>query len=355
MSYFSYSIDIVGNCNLRCPSCPVGNIDLKHTRPSGMIKKELFYEIIDKIAKENIDTNPWVSLYDWGEPTLHHDLPLLVEYLNKKLRSRISSNLNFEADFRSIVKSNPTEFKISISGFYKESYSKTHFRGDINKVKSNIYKLKQYKDQFSVNTKFIMNYHLYKHNLGEDYTMLENLCKELDFEFRPYPALFMPIEKVLSLISENKKILIEELNINLPKITEDDYNLISLLLTNPVEEFNKWEKKKMGEKKENKFCARKENKIPIRMDGSVPICCGVYGGEFKVVENFLDKSHAEIQSLRGKYNLCKICVENGAHLNWKSDQKSLLHRNLHKNTVFSKVLRSLYDKKYKSLINNFKN
>ena len=63
------------------------------------------------------------------------------KYLNKKkLRSRISSNLNFEADFRSIVKSNPTEFKISISGFYKESYSKTHFRGDINKVKSNIYK-----------------------------------------------------------------------------------------------------------------------------------------------------------------------------------------------------------------------
>jgi hypothetical protein len=65
-NYLSYSIDIVGNCNLRCPSCPVGNIDLKDTRPKGFILKELFYEIADKISRENRDLNPWVSLYDWG-------------------------------------------------------------------------------------------------------------------------------------------------------------------------------------------------------------------------------------------------------------------------------------------------
>ena len=56
-NYLSYSVDIVGNCNLRCPSCPVGNIDLKHTRPKGFILKELFYEIADKIARESGDLN----------------------------------------------------------------------------------------------------------------------------------------------------------------------------------------------------------------------------------------------------------------------------------------------------------
>ena len=35
-----------------------------------------------KIVKETGDLNTWVSLYDWGEPTLHQDLPLLIEYLN---------------------------------------------------------------------------------------------------------------------------------------------------------------------------------------------------------------------------------------------------------------------------------
>lgn len=352
-NYLSYSVDIAGNCNLRCPSCPVGNIDLKHTRPRGFIKKELFYEIADKISFESADKNTWVSLYDWGEPTLHKELPLLVEYLNKKkLRSRISSNLNYDADFKSIVKSNPTEFKISISGFNEGSYSITHRRGKIDKVLNNIVKLKKYRDQFNSNTKFIMNYHVYKHNLGEDYVKLEKLCHEIGFEFRPYAAMFMPIEKVLSLIDSKKKKISDDINFKLPQITEDDLNLISLLLTDPVKEYERWEKEGQGKIKENQICTRKENKIAIRMDGSVPICCGVYGGEYKVIDNFLDKTHDEIQTLRGNYSLCKTCIENGAHLNWKSDQKSFFNKYVTGKSKFSKILRFYASKKYKNILKN---
>ena len=52
----------------------------------------------------------------------------------------------------------------------------------------------------------------------------------------------------------------------------------------------------------------------------------VYGGEFKVINNFLDNSHEEIQTLRGNYSLCKVCMENGAHVNWKSDQKGIMNK-----------------------------
>tara|TARA_A100001011_G_scaffold385455_1_gene459484 strand:- start:971 stop:2050 length:1080 start_codon:yes stop_codon:yes gene_type:complete len=353
-NYLSYSVDIVGNCNLRCPSCPVGNIDLKHTRPKGFILKELFYEIADKIARESGDLNTWVSLYDWGEPTLHQDLPLFIEYLNKKkLRSRVSSNLNFDADFRSIVKSNPTEFKISISGYYEETYSTTHKRGKIEKVLSNIYKLKKFRDEFNTDTKFIMNFHVYKHNVGRDYSKMENLCKEIGFEFRPYAAMFMPIEKVLSLIDLKKKKISDDISFKLPKITDEDLNLISLLLTDPVKEYEKWDNSDQNKIKENQVCTRKENKIAIRKDGSVPICCGVYGGEFKVIDNFLDKSHEEIQSLRGNYSLCKVCMENGAHLNWKSDQKSIFNKSISGKSMLSKILRFYVSNKYKNILENY--
>lgn len=353
-NYLSYSIDIVGNCNLRCPSCPVGNIDLKDTRPKGFILKELFYEIADKISRENRDLNPWVSLYDWGEPTLHQDLPLLIEYLNKKnLRSRISSNLNFNADFRSIIKSNPTEFKISISGFYEETYSTTHKRGKIEKVLSNIYKIKKFRDEFNTTTKFIMNFHVYKHNVGKDYSKLENLCKEMNIEFRPIAAMFMPIEKILSLIDLKKKNISNEISFKLPEITDADLNLISLLLTDPVREYEKWYKNDLNNIKENQICTRKENKIAIRKDGSVPICCGVYGGEFKVVNNFLDKSHKEIQSLRGNYSLCKVCMENGAHVNWKSDQKSIFNKSIAGNSIMSKILRLYVSSMNKNILGNY--
>ena len=35
---------------------------------------------------------------------------------------------------------------------------------------------------------------------------------------------------------------------------------------------------------------RKDNKLPIRVDGSIPICCGVYGDDYIVENNFLEAS-----------------------------------------------------------------
>ena len=76
-----------------------------------MISKELFINIIDKISIETPVKNPTISLFDWGEPTLHPDLPFFIKYINSKnLRSRISSNLNTNADFEKIMQANPSEF-----------------------------------------------------------------------------------------------------------------------------------------------------------------------------------------------------------------------------------------------------
>ena len=330
---FQYSLEIVGSCNLRCPSCPVGNINSR-TIGKEMISEELFCKIIDKIDKEKEVDSPLISLFDWGEPTLHPKLPFFIKYVNEKnFKSRISSNLNVDADFEQILKSEPFEFKISLSGFYQEQYGRTHYRGNINKVKSNMYKLKMIKDKLKIKTKFIVGYHVYKHNLLKDYDEMQKLCKELDFEFEPDIAQLMPIEKMFSLVL-NKD---ENFNFKFPKITDQDKKLIKLLLSDPVEEHKKWMKKSIGEK--DQICFRKDNKLPIRVDGSIPICCGVYGDDYIVENNFLEASHKKIQEKRDKYDLCGTCIKNGIHNNYKLSKRTMINKLILKDNALGKLMR----------------
>ena len=86
-----------------------------------MISKDLFVKIIDKIANESPVNFPTISVFDWGEPTLHPELPFFINYINQKnLKSRVSSNLNVAADFDKIMEAKPQEFKISCLDLMKK-------------------------------------------------------------------------------------------------------------------------------------------------------------------------------------------------------------------------------------------
>ncbi len=343
---YQYSVEIAGSCNLRCPSCPVGNMrDKKEERPTQLIESTLFYKIIDKISNEAVNKNCFVSVFDWGEPTLHPQLPKFISYINEKgLKSRVSSNLNHEADFRSIIKSNPNEFQISISGFSSDIYSTTHARGNIFKVKSHMYKLRQYADQFKVNTDFQVCYHVYKHNFSEDFEDMKKLCKELSFKFIPIIAKLMPIEKNLSYImSKNGKE--NEHNNKKNEINDKDKKLINLLFVDPYEEYKEW-KKKSKSKRNNltSYCTKREYKTPIRVDGSVGLCCAVYNTGLKVVDNFLELPHDKIHELRKNNEYCGTCMSHGLHDNWKMKQSQFFFKNLLGNNLFSKIQRKIYKK-----------
>ena len=327
---YQYSVEIAGSCNLRCPSCPVGNMrDKKEERPTQLIESDVFYKIIDKISKESVNKNCFVSVFDWGEPTLHPELPKFISYINQKgLKSRISSNLNYEADFRSIIRSNPDEFQISISGFSSDIYSTTHTRGNIFKVKSHMYKLRQYADQFKTDTEFHVCYLVYKHNFADDFEDMKKLSKELNFKFIPILAKLMPIEKNLAYIMGKKG---EEGKYNNKKnhINDQDRKLIDLLFVDPYKEYKDW--MKHSDSKRNNltsYCTKREYKTSIRVDGSVGLCCAVYNTNLKVVENFLDLPHDKIHELRKKNDYCGTCMKHGLHDNWKMKQSQLFHKNL---------------------------
>lgn len=48
---FYYLIDIVGSCNLKCPSCPVGNYEEQPTK--GLMSLETYKRILHKISIEH--------------------------------------------------------------------------------------------------------------------------------------------------------------------------------------------------------------------------------------------------------------------------------------------------------------
>src|SRR5262245_18902673 len=84
-------IDVAGACNLRCPSCPVGNTGT--INPKGLVDADIFRRIIEKAARDYEVFQ--VSLFNWGEPLLYPQLPELVSIVRSHgLSCLVSSNLN---------------------------------------------------------------------------------------------------------------------------------------------------------------------------------------------------------------------------------------------------------------------
>jgi MoaA/NifB/PqqE/SkfB family radical SAM enzyme len=125
------------------------------TRPKGHMKVAYFEEVVKKIARETPSRRTTIALYDWGEPTIHPHLPELIGIVHQHgLRSKVSSNLNVEKTLEPIIKANPHEFHVSLSGFHQETYSRTHATGNIEMVKENIRRLRTYIDRFEAATPF---------------------------------------------------------------------------------------------------------------------------------------------------------------------------------------------------------
>ena len=83
-------IDIVGACNLSCPSCPMGNSENLNFKKA--MQLEMFKQIVDKAKTEGVNT---IYLYNWTEPLIHPKIGEFIEVINAAgMGSGISTNLN---------------------------------------------------------------------------------------------------------------------------------------------------------------------------------------------------------------------------------------------------------------------
>ncbi len=303
---FIYWIDILGSCNLRCPSCPVANTSHPE-KYSGLMSLELFGKIIRKAVSETFVSA--IAMYNWSEPFLHPELPKFIRVVNSHgLTSMLSTNLNKINNLSEIVKAKPTEIRISLSGFYQETYSVTHKKGNIETVKENMHILREEMDRQNSNIHVEIGYHKYLHNLGEEYNKMKELCNELRFVFKPAWANFSPLEKMITYFEDKSK------------LPEEDLKLIDLLVLKPEDSV------KLAEQFKDYDCFLRSGQTAINADGSVALCCATFEQQNNIAPNFLDLSHEELQKRKYENPLCSKCMSKSLHMLYANPASNIINK-----------------------------
>ena len=127
---FSVHIDVCSYCNFKCSFCfqadTLGKKDKNF--PHGMMSKELFKKTVDELHDfpEKIKK---IKIGNHGEPTMHKDLPFLIDYARKSGVADIvevftnGSKLNPELN-KQLVDSGLQRINISLEGLSEDRYLK---------------------------------------------------------------------------------------------------------------------------------------------------------------------------------------------------------------------------------------
>ena len=296
MHKFLFDIDISGACNLRCPSCPQGNVNNYHL-PHGFMEPELLERIMEKAVTECLVEQ--VSLYNWAEPLFHPRLPELINIVQDKgVSCHLSSNLNILPNPDAILAANPASFRISTSGFRQEIYSRTHRGGNIERVKKHMVELTEAKRRTKAQTDIYIYYHRYLHNL-EDEPKMREYATRLGIKFIPDWALMLPLEKILGYM--------EGVDSYLP-LTEEDHELINSLalpLRGALTAARKYA---------DRPCPLRDDAVTLDYRGNVMLCCGIFDARKYTLGNYIDMALKDIQQTRYRHPMCESCMRQGAHV-----------------------------------------
>ncbi|GBD03183.1 Coenzyme PQQ synthesis protein E [bacterium HR19] len=239
-------VDPTNICNLKCPLCPTGRKEFG--RKPGYMKFDDFKKLIDEIGKYLFQ----VDFYFWGEPLLNKEIFKMVNYAHQnKIRTRISTNFNFDIEPEKIVESGLDELIVSLDGASDKTYSKYRVGGSFEKVISNIRKLQECKGKMGrANPRITWQFLVFAHNEHE-IDKAKKMAKELGVRLR-----ILPIRAGLG------------------------YDII---LDHKENRFKSWSSKKISRYKENgerkfkiKSCLFLWFQSFVNWDGSISPCCAAF-------------------------------------------------------------------------------
>jgi MoaA/NifB/PqqE/SkfB family radical SAM enzyme len=282
------SVDVSGMCNLHCISCPQGN--LSDRPPTGFMGLDAYNAILRKL----LDELPFlgsIQLYAWGEPLLNRRLPDMIAATREaRVLSAISTNLKTARDLEAVVAARPDWIKVSASG-YGASYAIGHTGGDWERFLANLRLLSRLRERHHPELQIVLNYHLYRHSLGESYRAMRALCDELGFVFRPNMAYLYSLDNVLDYV-EGRPLSPE---------AERTLELMLLDIDSGLER---------ARRRRHLPCPE-ERCLPINWDGRVRFC-GVYFKPF-IADDFLTTPLSEILARRQGSEFCRRCMSHGLH------------------------------------------
>ena len=293
---WSFDVDVVGRCNLSCPSCPVGNMSGTPLQ-TGYMQPEFLDKIVAKATSECRVTN--FALYNWTEPFIHPHLAKMIHIVKSYgIGCDISTNLNLNKQIDSVLSANPDTIKISVSGYRQEHYGITHRGGDIEVVKENMKILSESKRRQKSNTRIIVLFHRYLENQQEEVDM-RKFAEVLGFDFTTYWAYLMPLEKNLAFLGYKER---------LPKFEASDQALVDRLAL-PLSEALQ-----VVRNTQSSECKLRDQQMAINSNGNVMLCCSVFDQSRYTLAPFLDTPLNELQEMKNSHEMCTKCMNEGLHV-----------------------------------------
>lgn len=144
-------VEVCPYCNLRCPGCLLGGLNMSESNPDHRKSGAMKYEVFKDSIKDFIPYLFRVWLYDEGEPLLNKDIYKILYYLNKNnVGTCVSSNFSFPMsndNLEELINSGLQHLIISVDGATQESYSQYRIGGNLNLVLSNIQRLQSLLNQ----------------------------------------------------------------------------------------------------------------------------------------------------------------------------------------------------------------
>jgi pyruvate-formate lyase-activating enzyme len=292
---FSFYIDVFGYCNLRCPTCPVGNWD---EDPSvfhhGLMSREFLETILDKAMRECVVAG--VALFNWTEPLLHPQIHELIGAVRSRgIHCSISTSLNVLRDPDLLMQANPDWLRVSVSGFTQVIYARGHKAGDIETVKANMRRLADAKRRTGATTDLELYFHKYVDNESDEAPM-KAYAEMLGYRYAADWALMMPLEKSLTVAipAEPRATL-----------TPEDHATLARLALKMDQAFA------LASKRGVTSCSLQDDFIVLDVEGNATLCCASMASKANTIGNYLTMPLDAIQAARRAHAMCKPCMSVG--------------------------------------------
>ena len=282
------TIEPVGSCNLKCATCTVGISDFTK---GGVMKIENYEKLLEKLKKDIPYINS-VYLYLWGEPLMHPRIADFVKLTHQYgLSCDISTNLNLDKRIDELVEAEPDVLTLACSGVGK-NYETTHTGGKWEKFEKNLDILHQSIVKYNADIDVRLYYHIYKHNLNEDYQYCFNLAKKYNFQWLPIIA---------QLFTEHiyKHVILGD------PMPQEYLGIKDKLVYDYKDQLNRAYEKKHA------FCPTLKCFPTVRWDMSV-VHCSVMTKPI-LTKNYLEINFNDLKKIRDNEETCIKCMSKGIH------------------------------------------
>ena len=283
--------DLLGACNLRCPSCPTG----VHPKlnPRGMVDDEAFYATLDKL-REEFGPRQQLSFYNWSEAFLH---PKIVEYsaaaAEREFHLHLSTNGQILRDPEGVAQAGAKTIRFSISGVTQEIYEVGHRGGRIDRVIDNMRRLADALRSTGSRTRVHIYFLKYRHNLHEE-APARALAESLGFGFQTNWAYLMPIDHIIDYVEGQLDETTRDFTDRYIVPTTDR----AVAATQPLR---------------HRPCTLIDQ-LTLDFRSEILLCCGTYETATSSIGSYFDLDWPEIQRRRYGHRLCRKCMHYGVHV-----------------------------------------